>query len=264
MRAEICRKTLVDLRPATLGWAVGLSAWVVLVVALWPSISANPAMDAYWASLPEAVRAFAGESEGFGTFEGFLHIEFLGTMPLVLSIFVVGAGTAAIAGEETARTMDLLLSEPVSRPPILLEKAAAIGAATIVILVASGAALAVAAFVVGAGPSPLVLLAATLYAAPFLLAVAAFSVAASAVFRKRRHAVFAATLFVTAAYLLESLGALVAALDPVRVASPFHHYAASRPLTDGFDVAGLAVLMALAAVFLGCGVFAFRRRDITV
>ena len=44
--------------------------------------------------------------------------------------------------------------------------------------------------------------------------------------------------------------------------SPFHYYIGNEPLTNGFQWAHTAVLLAISAVLLAAGVFSLRNRDL--
>ena len=67
-----------------------------------------------------------------------------------------------------------------------------------------------------------------------------------------------------AAYLVNSLAPLVAALEPLQRASPFWHYAASDPLRHGLDAWHVLVLAGIAAAATLVAVAAFDRRDLAV
>ena len=66
-----------------------------------------------------------------------------------------------------------------------------------------------------------------------------------------------------AAYLVNSLAALVDFLEPFRKVSPFYHSVASDPLRHGLGAAHVGFLVALATVAAIAAVAAFDRRDLT-
>ena len=83
---------------------------------------------------PDSLMAMFGASDlaNIATPAGYLNAELFGFMvPMLMAVFAVGRGGGAVAGEERAGTMELLLSQPVSRSKLVLEK---FGAMTVSIL----------------------------------------------------------------------------------------------------------------------------------
>ena len=94
-----------------------------------PDDPGQPALDKLVDEYPEALKAFIGFGGGidYATGAGYLGIELFSFMvPLLLLVAAIGAGARAIAGEEERGTMDLLLSNPIGRSRVVLEKGAAI------------------------------------------------------------------------------------------------------------------------------------------
>jgi ABC-2 type transport system permease protein len=61
---------------------------------------------------------------------------------------------------------------------------------------------------------------------------------------------------------VNSLAALVRALEPIQKVSPFYHYAAADPLRQGLGAGHVAFLVVLAAVTSVLAVVVFERRDL--
>jgi len=66
-----------------------------------------------------------------------------------------------------------------------------------------------------------------------------------------------------AAYLVNALAAIVAALEPVQKLSPFYHYVAGDPLRHGLALDHAAVLALAAAALAALAPFVFDARDLT-
>jgi nucleotide-binding universal stress UspA family protein len=77
----------------------------------------DPALSEYARDLPESVRAlFAGGELDVASPAGYLNSQIFALMaPLLLPIFAIGAGSAAVAGEEERGTLDLVLAHPIRR-----------------------------------------------------------------------------------------------------------------------------------------------------
>ena len=125
MLRTITTKTIRDGRRSLFWWSIGLVGLTVLTVATYPAVRDMPGMEDLLEGLPEAILALIGESDLLSP-AGYLNSQLFGAIvPLLFLFYGVAAGAGAIAGEEENRTLDLLLSNPVSRTRVLLEKALA-------------------------------------------------------------------------------------------------------------------------------------------
>ena len=102
-----------------------------LMVAVYPSVRDNPALNKMVESYPEALKASSafGGNVDYASGAGYLSSELFSFMvPLLLLVAAIGAGARATAGEEERGTLDLLLANPISRRRLVLEKLAALAA----------------------------------------------------------------------------------------------------------------------------------------
>ncbi len=73
---------------------------------------------------------------------GYIRIELLSFMgPILVLLYAVGVGSSSIAGEEDRRTLDLLLTTPVTRSRVVVDKALAMVLGTLGLAVVLGVAL---------------------------------------------------------------------------------------------------------------------------
>jgi ABC-2 type transport system permease protein len=182
-------------------------------------------------------------------------------VPLLLIIAAVSAGSAAVAGEEERGTLDLLLSTPVSRRRLVLEK---LGSLTVELLLL-GAVLWVA-LVVGSwagdlGVSAGHLGAATLSAVLLALGFGAIALLAGVARGRRGFAIAAAAAVAVAAYFVDTLSSLSGFLATIEVVSPFYHYAAGDPLRHGLDALHVGFLVAVVVGAAALALVAVDRRD---
>jgi ABC-2 type transport system permease protein len=251
-------KSVRDLRRGFAWWTLGLVGYAALIVSVYPTVRDNPELDELVESYPEALKAFIafGGQFDFTSAAGYLGSElFSFMMPAIFLVASVGNGAGSIAGEEERGTLDLLLSVPLSRARIALEK---LGAMCLE-MVGLGAVLWLAlwigarAFSMDVSAGHLVVLAIAYGAIAFMLAGAT---------GRKGLAVGVTVALAVAAYLVNSLAALVDALEPFQKVTPFYHYAASDPLHQGLDVWHTLFLLAVGAAASAVGVFLFRRRDV--
>ena len=256
----LLRKALRESRMLTIsiGLTSLLMAW--MVIAIYPTYARQLAN----VELPDAFKGFIGEAGGWTTPGGFINAEFFSWMPLVLLIIAITGGSRAIAGEEGAGTLDLLLAQPVGRTRLLLETAAGLAIACVVaaLVALPGFAIGLATVDVDISFSRVVL--GTINQLPVTLLVLALSLWLSAALPSRAAAAGTTSAVVLVSYLLNLLGGAVEALDGMRRVSPFYWSDASRLLVyGGLPWERWAAFALLATMFLVLAVWAANRRDLT-
>jgi ABC-2 type transport system permease protein len=264
MLRSVWRKTLRDHRRALPWWALGIAALVALYAAIWPTIAGMPDLESFLDSYPEALRAFFGGTEfDLGTPAGYLQAEaFSFLLPLVFLVFGIGAGAAAIAGEEDRGTLELLLGAPVSRTRIVRDKLLAASLALAALGLTTWLALRVGALAAGMEIGARRLAAAVVLLVLFALVFTALALLLGAATGRRGLALGIPAALAVLSYVSTSLAQLVDALEPLDRLSPYHYYAASEPLKHGLDAGHALVLLGLVAACAALAGPAFERRDV--
>lgn len=261
MAIDVCRKTWRDQRRGIVGWGTGIVALVAVEAALWPSLRDMPGIDEMLEKYPAGLKElFDIDSMTTGT--GFLNAELFSIMlPAMFLVFAISRGGRLVAGEEQDGLLATVLTTPLSRSRVLLEKAAA--------LVAAVAALAAVLFVAVVAASAAtsmgvaVVDAATAAVAIFLFGVefGLLTLAIGAATGRRAVAVSVAALVAGASYVLYVASSLVDAVRPWRVLSPFQHALHDGPIGAGLSPTYLLMVL-VAAIALAVAVPAFERRDL--
>jgi ABC-2 type transport system permease protein len=265
MLRTVLGKTLFEQRRALLWWGLGLFLAGAMYAPFYPSIRENAeALDDYMQSMPEFLReAFLGASGDFTSPAGYLNTELFNFFaPILLLLFAIGAGARAIAGEEEGRTLDVLLSTPISRRRLLVHKALAIALGGALLSAFLWLSVPLTGPPFDLTPSLRDLTAATV--AAYVLAMAFGSVAlAIGCATGRRGLAVGVTAGLAAGLWLVDL--LVPAIDQIawlQKLSPFHWYMDPEPMMNGFDVPSLLVLGGIAAAGFVVALLAFERRDL--
>ena len=257
-------KAARDQRRSMIAWGIGIGAVVVMYAAFYPSIKGSAAeLQAYLDNLPEAIRNIVA-AEDYTSPVGYLESEFFNTMgPLVMVIFAIGAGARAIAGEEEAGTLDLLLSAPVRRREVLATKAIAIVASALVLAAIAAAAIAVLGPPFDLSVSLGDLLAACLMLALLGLAFGGMALAVGTATGRRTLANAVTGGLAVLAFIVNAVGPTVDWIRPLRPLSPFRWYQDPGVLTDGLHPMNVLVLSGIAVVTYAIAHLAFVRRDLS-
>lgn len=260
----ISRKTLRDQRHGLLAWTVSLALLVAMYVAMWPSIRDQPSMRTFLDQMPKAMRAlFAASGADLSTPSGYVQVELLAFMgPMLLLIYAITTGAAAIAGEEEHGTAELLLTCPVSRTEIVLRKAAALAAGVLGLALVMGVSLIGEGAAAGMHLPVAHVIAGMTHLALLTLVFGALALAIGAATGHATASRAVPAVLAVLAYVLNGLGEIISWLHPVRKFSPFYQYIGHDPLRTGYSVAALAVAVATVAALVGAGVATVRRRDL--
>ncbi|MEW6058702.1 MAG: ABC transporter permease subunit [Actinomycetota bacterium] len=265
MLGSVLAKTLRDQRRALVWWAIGLLATAAMYASFYPSIRANAeTMDRFIESMPEWMQnSFLSASGDYTSPAGYLHTEMFSFFaPLLLTIFAIGAGARAIAGEEERQTLDVLLATPVSRRRVAIGKFFAMAAGAL------GLALVLWLSIVVVGPPfdliPNFVNLGAAVVSTFLLAVAfgAIAFAVGCATGRRGLAIGVTSAIAGISYLVDILVPAVESLAWLQNLSLFHYYADSEPITNGLDPIHALVLLAIAAVAFALALLGFERRDL--
>jgi ABC-2 type transport system permease protein len=259
---NVFAKTIRDLRWPTFWVALGMGGMTAYFAILFPTYSKILDMQSLLAKMGPVAKLF-GAAGDVNTLTGFLHIElFSMILPALLVVLMAGMGSGFTAGEESKGTIDVLLSYPISRRRLVLEKSLAVflaGTVAVAVTWLSG--------VVGAALSSSPLAADKLAAACVMLLLlstvyGSLALAISAATGNRGAAIGVAVGLLVVTYLIDGLAAIVDGLNTIRWVSPFKYYMGNDPLRNGIDAGDAAVLAALTLIFLVVSVIAFERRDL--
>lgn len=264
MLRSVFSKTLWDQRRGIAAWSVGLGAVGVMYAVFYPTMN-TPGLAEFMRNFPQEIMQAMGFAD-FTSPAGYLGATTYGLIgPLLLIVFAAALGTRAIAGDEEAGRLDVLLAHPVERWRFLVERAAAMfvalavaGLALFVVMVAiAGWAQfgSIGAVNLGAASVHMVLLGA--FFGTLALAVGALT-------GRRSWAVGAVALVGVVTYFANTLGPSIEAIAWSSNFSPFHYYSGGQPLLNGLQVGDALVLAVAAGILIVLAALAFRRRDIAV
>ncbi len=215
--------------------------------------------------LPEGLDvlfAFFGGGD-MSTPAGFFQIETFGMMaPIMVMLVTISIGARAVAGEESNRTMGLLLANPIPRSRIIAEKTGTMVLYASIVGVAAFAGTVFGALLAGLEMSTWNIAATCILLTLIGIAGGALALAISSGTGRKGAAVWGATGAMVGLHVLNSIGSVTDNLSGLQKLSPFYYYLGNDPLNNGMVWTHAAVLAAIAVVLVGLSFPLFQRRDI--
>lgn len=263
MLRDIWTKTLWDQRRGLLGWGIGLLVVTLVYGGFYP-FAATPEYGELIESLPAGLADAMGWS-AIASAHGYLGSTVFGILgPILAIIFAISTGAKAIAGDEENASLELLITHPVTRTRVVLQRALALGIA----LLGAGMVVFVGILVI-AEPIELGLPLAHVAAASLQLALLAavfgsLALLVGGLVGRRGPVIGITALVAVIAYLANGAAPMVDALAWMQDISPFYWFAGTDTLRDGLDPAKAGLLAAMTGVFVAGAAIAFNRRDVGV
>jgi len=262
--SSVFRKTIWDRRRGFVWWAVGILAITGITVAFWPTLQRDSdALMELMEGLPEGMLNLFGANEAidFLTGPGFVNSRVYASVgSFIVIFFAISMGTAAIAGEEDKKTMDMLLANPIRRDRIVLETFAAQAVLATVLAALVAALLLITDPMLDVGLPVIGVIAASTGMVLLALSFGSLALMIGALTGKRGLTVGVASGAVIATFFINGLAPLVDSIEWTQKLTPFYWLLDHNPLANGFGWQ-LLVLVAAIAIFLSVAVWGFRRRD---
>jgi len=252
---------LYRLRIQVIAYGLGLAVWAAAIAFIFPSVQSSIGELEY----PQAILdAFGVAGVSLADPRGFFGAEFFSLGPLVLGAFVVFASTAALAGEESGGTMEMLAALPVGRRSMFIQKAIAvlIAAIMIIALTTLGWAASVPFVDLGRELTIAKLVGGTFAQVPFAAFMIAAGLLFGAVAPSRSTAAACTGGLLIIAYLIVAIGSAVESIEDVRYASPYYYADLQGVLIDGVKVEHQLVLWATTLVVFVLALVAFEGREL--
>lgn len=246
------------------GWAVAITAVAAMYSAFWPVFGHNSSLVSAVDAFPQSMKD-AFHMTDYASAAGYFGSTVFGLLvPIIVAVFAIAIGVGAIAGDEEADTLELVLAQPVTRTRLALARYAA----TIAAVAASGALMLVVILLLRVPAKftelPVANIAATvLMLTLFGVCFASIAFGIGAYTGRRAISLGAGAYLAVATYLCSSFLPQINGLGWVRHFSPFAWYLDGQPLRNGINWVYCGLLVGVAACFAAIGVWQFGRRDLS-
>lgn len=266
MLRNLFLKTIRDRLRGLIWWSLGVFVFALFIGLFWPILrDSQEQLQAILANFPDEIFGLFGvaSAEEMFTPAGYLSSRAFGLLvPVVFAIYATAMGAQLIAGEEEARTMDLLLANPISRQQVVWHKWLALVTIMAVLGIALLVAVVTSDIAFGLGVPFDRYFAASFQATLLGIVFGSVAFAAGAFGARRGLTLGIVSALAVATFLVNSLGPVTEWMEKVRVVSPFYYYDSNRPLLNGVDWVNAAVLAIVATLLLVVALWAFPRRDV--
>jgi ABC-2 type transport system permease protein len=252
----------------TLLWGIGLALIGWVTMAAIPNMESLQRLGEALANMPPVMLQMLGVENvaDLAGAEGFLASAYFARAIILMAVFAVVVGLAISSGEESDGILDVVLSLPVPRWRLQLERFLAYALIGLVVIAFSWLGL-----WVGLRGTEIVVNEARMLdnfiaLAPLTLSLIALAMLCGAVFNSRGLAVGAASGLVLAGYIVSFLGGSTEGsfLNTLSPLSPFHYYNANAITRDGLNAGNMGLLLAVTVVLVSLSLWVFQRRDVGV
>jgi len=260
-------RSSIQLRRVSLMWySIGLTLYGWMMVAFFPLVGANPEYMEMAEEMfsDEMMAAFGGTGLEFNTLGGFLSIEYLSLM----WIFIAGAAvimfaSSVLGGAVDDGTMEVTLSQPVSRTSVVLTNYVGMVVYATVLSLVTVLSIYLAGFLHDVDIPLDAMMLLFVACVVFLLAIGGFSFLMSSMSSGKGRATSISLGVLVTMYLADIVGSINSDYSWLSDISLFHYWAPNE-IIDDMTVAPETWLVfgIAAAVFFAVGVYAFQKRDV--
>jgi ABC-2 type transport system permease protein len=274
MAWAVFKDTLWHSRIGTFLWGLGLALIMAVSVLATPSLASMDMVD-LMASFPPWMMSFLGMSDAeiIASPNGLVALGFFGKLALLVAAYPVVMGLRVTAGEESDGMMDVVLSQPVPRWRVLMEKflAYCVTISIVMGMTIGGVFLGSLGIVLPDDVPPLepnVLALVTLSIIPVMIFLLALTAFIGTLVRHYRTAMALITAYVIASFAFQIVGPMAGAgQDWFNIAKNFfvfNYFGVENTLKHGLSAWNVAVMLGMAALFVGASLYRWEQRDIAV
>ncbi len=263
MLRNVFSKAVWERKRTILWWAVGSSALIAWVSFTYPIMRDSEAMSNFIKDFPpEMLAVFGIDPATYLTGAGFLQAQFYSMFgPLMIIGLAISIAVGATASEEKNGTMDMLLSAPISRTSMLIQKAGVVETLVGVVVLALTTVLLIFNVALDMGLSIQNVITANISLWLLGLVFGGVTLVVGAFSGKPSTAIGVGTLSAILAWFANAFVTLFTWLEIPSKLSPFTWYLEGPPLLNGWST-GQLWLIITTIVLVIVAIVVFNRRDI--
>ena len=261
---NLFQKTLFDHKKGLMFWVLGILASDLIITSFFPTVKKMPElMNEYVESFPKEISVWFGDLSSIGTPEGFLNVELFSFMfPFAFIAYAITVGTNIIAGEEKNKTIDILISNPIKRSTLIIQK-----------FLAMATLITIFCFIAWFG---FVLVTPIMKVNLFNLAQMCINLALITIFFGSisiltgsitgktgiSTGLSGGLAFIT--FLINGLAKLSSDFESIKYISPFFYYSDSNALFNGINIMHFLILISSIALIIYLSIYFYKDRELGV
>jgi ABC-2 type transport system permease protein len=266
MIGSVFKETLRQTWVQMVYWGVGigvLAGFGVLFVPLMDALDIVKFLE----TLPPVLLAAVGvgdDLEFLATTEGLVGVMLFGKMLMIFAAYPVVMGLRVTVNEEDSGTMDVLLSLPIARRQVIIEKFLAYLVTIMVISLLAYIGISIGLQIANVTVDMGRLAVATMNMLPMMTFVLASTILIGAFVNRKKLALGIATAFVMGSFMLNNLGEMAgeSSLGGLRAISFFTYYDNMGVMKHGLIWPNVMGLLTVSVLLIGVSLWAFQRRDV--
>lgn len=251
----------------TLIWGIGFASLMVLVLQLAPALQGLELVE-LMRSLPSWMLAAAGvtDPESMATPEGLIALGVFGKLALLFAAYPVVMGLRVTSAEENEGMMDVMLSLPLPRWRVILEKFLAYTLNIVILMGLTLVGLYVGQFGVALELDIVKLMVITASVMPVMIFLLALTTFTGSIIGKHQLVITIVTVYIIFSYMIQTVGPIVDMpwMDAIESVALFTYYNVENTLINGVTTWHMVLMLSLAVILIGASFFTFERRDIAV
>lgn len=264
LRFKITLQTIKDNMKATIILTLLFSGMAAMYSGMYPAfkdmmeeLDQTGALDPF---------AFIPGYEDMSSYVGFLNIEMYQIFWVLILGIIIGFIAASIISKETeSKTIDLLMSNPVSRVQIVIEKF--LGLIPMMLIINFVAMIVIMGVTIGIGEELdfFNLFLTHIISIPYFLSIISIGILISTIFDEKMKASIATMAIVVAMFIFDSIANMIPDYEDLGYISLKNYFVPYEALKNGsVDINGNIVLIMVTIVALFLSVIYFKYKDIHV
>lgn len=261
----IIKQTFKQRRWSFFWWIVGITAFIVLEMAFYPTIRDQASeLEKSFSKLSDSAVALFSDTGDFFSPVGYLSGQiFYLMLPMLLGVLAIAIGASLIGREEREKTLELILSRPISRKRLIFSKAFAGGLIVFLVGLFGSFITALMAQLVELPLSFGVIMLTGLTSTVLAISFGSVAFMLSCIGKIAKTAsVGLAAFYAITGYLLASLSETISWLRWPSKAFPFAYYHPAEILEGSYNWANSLFIIGLTIFCIVTAWFSFRHRDV--
>lgn len=251
----------------TLLFGLFLLVCAYVLVVIFPSITRIQMAQDYIEALPAFLKAFIGqEIIDITTLEGFLTVEYFNTTwLLIMGVFSCLFAGALVAEETEKKTLEIVLSAPVTRTRFIISKFAGFLTLLVFLSAISFLGIYLGVLQIGEKMDKRLMVYIFLSGTICIATIGGFGLFLSCLFNEQRRAVGATITVFFSLYIFNLIALLLEQYPALKYFSLFQYYDASKIFKQqSIHWTDMAILVGVFLVMFGASIITFRRKEIYV